>query len=148
MSAFTYEQMFAILRSKFEVGTRNPVKQIIQGVLNRYRLSHTCMRTGQVKMKRTTKSDDRLFYTFNVMEGYRFFCARKVRSDYVSAYEMHTLDSDLADKCVPWKSVGVKKFGGITNRKVSIDKTDIKGKVVVVGNHLVTLPNNVLVETY
>jgi uncharacterized ubiquitin-like protein YukD len=139
--------MFAILRTKFEVGTRNPVKQIIKGVLNRYRISHTCRRRCHVRMKNTMKSDDRLFYTWDATDGYAFFCAQSVGKDSIKAYRVESTDSLLGH--APWGRVGVFKYLGLTkDTVVIISKKDIAGKAVMVGDTLLSMSENVLVETY
>ena len=47
---------------------------------------------------------------------------------------------------VPWESVGVYRKGPITNKQIIIDPSNVHGKVLSVGNLLLTCPLNILKE--
>ena len=96
-------------------------------------------------MRQTT--DDTHIYTFDVDNGkYRIFRITKVDRNLVSVIEIKIEDWEPLYMFPSFGYIGIFKIKGEQTEVELLARSDIKGKVVVVGNFAVTIPKIVLDE--
>jgi hypothetical protein len=149
-SAFPFEHFYGELRHSFVPGTVSPLKQILQTVILKRKLtSHCCSETIHYSPKDTALECNSLVYKF--VDGkhilYKILAIDKnypntlscVRQGKFRYYSDHATDID-------WSSVGVYKLGGLYDNVENVDRRDISGKILKVKNYLITCPLNILRE--
>lgn len=151
-SAFKFESFYSEMKNLFNPNSCNPSKQIIQNTLMKRLLEkHFCTKPVKYeKQKMTNKGleNNSLVYTF-VDKNYKFYNIVKTNTDgsfQCSEQGKFPYDCTLTKNEINWSSVGVFKQGPSNSESKTIQKSEIKGKVIKVENLLITCPKNVLDE--
>lgn len=146
-SAFSFESFYSELRNSFTPGTTSTTKQILKNIyMKRILAPHVCKRPISVSAYDTAMECNSLVYTF-VENKYHFYKIKDINRDILTCCEIEKKEWNTSDAGnLTWSQVGVFLKGNIQKEKVSVKLSDVKGKLVHVQNHLLTLPNNVLRE--
>ena len=148
-SAFCFENFYGEMRKCFVPGTKSTSQQIIKKVLMKSILrKHQCESDIYISPHDSALECNSLIYTFKdgkhsmykvvgVKDNEKTLIC-KVQGKYPCVMkETPTLN---------WSKVGFFAKGGILDKEVLIDVSNVAGKVVSVQNYLITCPNNVLRE--
>ena len=146
-SAFPFESFYGELRNSFVPGTVSPLKQVLKNVLIKRVISkHRCENEIYISAKETPKEANNMVYCFERNE-YVIYKVQSVEGNMLICYEQEKLLCSFAETPnLPWNLIGVFKKGILRDTPIVINKNDVKGKVVVVNDYLLTCPRNVLNE--
>lgn len=148
-SAFPFESFYSEMKNLYKSGTTATLKQILKNTIMKRKLEHhVCSKTifYQTENKDSPLENNSSIYTFKnnqhelyvitEINGNELICKRQGKFKF-STPLMPRYD---------WKSIGVFRKGPIGTQTFTINKSDVKGKFMIVQNVLVTAPNNVLNE--
>ena len=146
-SAFKFESFYGELRESFATGTVSPLKQILQNVyLKRALAFHSCQKPIEFSNKDTNLTCNSLIYTTE-NESTNVFKIQDIVDNQFVCHSVGKLHCSFTETPgINWDSVGVFKRGGLISENTVIIESQIKGKVVAVGDYLITCPKNVLQE--
>ena len=149
-SAFAFESFYSEMKNLFKPGTRSTLKQILLNTYMKRKLEHhTCQKTilYTTENNRETMENNSLIYTFN-NNKYELFVINEINGDTFSCKRQGKFEykTPLLPN-IDWNTIGVFKCGPIGSETFNIDKSDIKGKGMIVQNMIVTCPINVLLES-
>ena len=151
-SAFRYENFYSEIKHLFQPGTTSPLKQILQNTFMKRSLEkHYCSKTIKyscVKVPNSGLENNSMIYIFNDKNEYDLYNIIQINDD--NTYQC-TRQGRFEFECpltpeIKWSSVGVFKTGPASNTFVNLKKNQFHGKVIKVGEHLITCPLNVLKE--
>lgn len=149
-SAFPFESFYGEVRQSFVPGTVSPLKQILANVLiKRAITNHCCVQDIYISNKDTAMECNSLIYCFrndkyemykvkDMIDKNTFICNEIDKMNY-SFQETPELN---------WSLVGVfkKSASEEQHEDVVIEREEVKGKIVMVNDFLITCPSNVLRE--
>ena len=148
-STFSFESFYGEMRHSFVPGTVSPLKQIFKKILlKRILEKHCCELSIFYSNKTTSLENNTIIYCYNneshfiyvineiCDDGETFMCNEVEKENYVF--------EDI--QFIDWSKVGVYLKGERKNDNVQIFKNDVCGKVLEVGQYLITCPNNILRE--
>ena len=146
-SAFIFESFYGELRNAFKPGTVSVVKQMMQTVLLKRILSrHICVENIYLRVKDTALECNSLIYVYesNVHIIYQI---KDIEGDNLICNQMGNHIAEFQNtNMLNWSSVGVYRKGGLSSINIIVPRINVAGKVLKVGNYLITCPNNVLRE--
>lgn len=148
-SAFKFESFYAEIRRSFTPGTQSPLKQILENILIKRSIGHHCCEKSiEISNYETSLQCNSLIYTFN-NRVYKFYRVKEVNEDNtLTCYEQGKNVVKMPEaKWLHWAQVGVYKQGILSSDPVTINVSDVCGKLLLVENYLITCPNNVLRES-
>ena len=147
-SAFKFESFYGEIRNSFYPGTPSTLKQILETVmLKRALAKHSCENDIYLSNYDTALECNSLIYTF-------------INDEYNIYKVLDTID-DVNIMCHPqgkflcefdetpelcWSAIGVFKKGATSTEMIKIPHKSVAGKVLKVGEYLITCPENVLKE--
>ena len=146
-SAFKFENFYSELRHSFQPGTISPLKQMLQAVLLKRSIgSHYCTTSIHYSSKDTVLECNSLIYVYE-NNRYNLYVIHDSTSDQVMCYRLgrYPVQFTNMDR-LDWSSIGVFKKGGIIKNNVTINKSNISGKLLNVGEYIITCPTSVLRE--
>ena len=134
----------------YHPGTVSSLKQILQnGLMKRTLQHHSCIPHIHYSSEKKGKECNNLIYTYtdseyqfyNIIDPLlpnpqKFLCHPQGRFKY---------ENPLTPN-IEWETIGVFSQGPISSEKVWVDKTEVKGKIILVDTLLITCPTNILVE--
>ena len=147
-SAFIFESFYGEIRNSFVPGTPSTLKQIFENVLLKRSLcKHVCEKPIHLSNYDTALQCDSLVYSYenddvniykvlDIIDDGRILC--QPQGKYLCSFK------ETPDLC--WSSVGVFKKGPTSTDTVLIEQSSVAGKVLKVGEYLITCPENVLNE--
>ena len=157
-SAFKFENFFAEMKNLFHPGSVSPLKQILQNCYVKRMLEyHVCEKTIYYSASKKEKpgikfnpgkENNSLIYIYNENETYSIYSIDEIvnhdtfRCRIQGKFKLKTQFTPEYD----WSKVGVFKVGPLSEEIVTINRSDISGKVLKVNGHLITCPINVLLE--
>ena len=146
-SAFCFENFYSKLRQSFVPGTSTPLKQMLQNViLKRSLSSHNCNKNIYYSANDTPIESNSYIYCYND-NTHHMYKIISVHESHVTCYQQGFQPISFPETPrIEWKKVGVFKQGPMGNSKISVQLSDISGKVILVRNLFITCPNNVLQE--
>ena len=148
-SAFGFEAFYGEVRNSFTPGTQSCLKQIMQKVLLKRAISyHCCENSIYFSEKDSPQECNSLVYCYENNE-YQMFKIIKVQKNSLTCYKQGKFQTNFKETSslkLDWAKVGVFTKGGIMKTVVEVPKQKIAGKVLSVGNYLLTCPKNVLLE--
>ena len=146
-SAFKFESFYGEMRNSFQPGTPSSLKQIFENILLKRSLSkHTCEKPIYLSNYETARQNNALVYTYT-NDCHQIYKVIDENEDEVICHPQGTFECkfpETPELC--WSSVGVFMKGALSDEIVKISHKSIKGKVLKVGIHLITCPENVLKE--
>ena len=148
-SAFGFEEFYGEIRNSFVPGTQSQVKQILEKTLLKRAISYHCCENSIFYSARDSPQEcNSLIYCYesNVHVIYQII---KVEKDSLLCHKQGKYPvsfKETKDLNLNWSHVGVFKRGGLLKNPVNIPKKKVSGKVFLVGEYLITCPNNVLRE--
>ena len=149
-SAFCFESFYSEMKNLFCPGTISPLKQVLQNTIMKRKIgNHQCQNSivFNAKPKKENRENNHSVYTLTE-NGHNFYSIISSNDDdtytCVKQGKFNASFNDIIKK--NWSDVGVYKLGPLCTVPVVIKKKDIAGKVIQVNNHLITYPNNVLLE--
>lgn len=149
-SAFKFESFYGEVRNSFHPGTPSTLKQIFETImLKRSLCTHKCERPIYLSNYDTALECNSLVYTYNNDE-IKMFKVLDVNDGDILCKEQgkflcHFQETpDLSEAA--WSSVGVFKKGPLSSEIVKIKHASVCGKVLKVGQYLITCAENVLKE--
>lgn len=146
-SAFGFEAFYGEMRHAFTAGTQSPLKQIFQKVLLKRVISHHCCENSIYFSARDSPLEcNSLIYVYKNGD-HQMYKIQKVNKDTLLCYPQGKYDYTFREcSKYNWSSIGVYKKGGIRQTPITIPKNIVAGKVLIVGDFLITCPNNILRE--
>ena len=140
-SAFGFEAFYGEMRHAFAPGTQSTLKQILQKVLLKRSLSHhQCENTLFFSEKDTPLECNSLVYSFKHNE-HKMYKILAVEKNNLLCYPQGRYKCSFREvKDLDFASIGVYKTGGVSEEPVILPKSDVSGKVFLVGD----LPNKCL----
>ena len=146
-SAFCFESFYGEMRNSFTPGTVSSTKQIIQKTfLKRILGKHSCNSPITITAHDTALECNSLVYTYE-NGAYNFYKVIGIDQNNLTCYKQGKFPCQTNEAPnLRWDLVGVFERGGVLEDKVNLSLNEVKGKVMVVNNYLITAPNNVLRE--
>ena len=147
-SAYPFESFHGEVRNSFVPGTVSPLKQILSNVMMKRAISyHNCENSIRYSAKDTAMECNSLIYTFKHRE-YKLYKIVSLDDDVMTCKKIKCNSNSLFSETpnLKWNLVGVFKMEEITDDEEIIQKHEIKGKVLLVDDFLLTCPTNVLLE--
>ena len=146
-SAFKFESFYGEIRRSFVPGTTSPLKQIMKKIyLKRNISTHYCKNSIFISNYDTPLESNKLIYCFRRKQHFIYeivdIDGKIISCNKVGQYPV-TFDETPTLK---WSTVGVYKKGGVCSDITKINSSEIAGKVIQVGDYLITCPINVLNE--
>ena len=148
-SAFPFESFYSEMKNLFKPGTSSPLKQIICNTYMKRALEHhVCTKSILYKEKSETETleNNSMIYTFQ-NNTFQMYVIVGIENETITCKRQGKFQ--FTSQLMPnhdWSSIGVYRQGPIGEDLYSIEKNDIKGKVVNVLDMLITCPLNVLNE--
>ena len=148
-STFPFESFYGDIRHSFVPGTMAPLKQIFQKVLLKRSLeTHFCEIKIHYTDYDTALECNTLIYTFIDLKHYLYKIVQK-KDDDLHCREIEVLPAIFSEvsKKLDWAKVGVfKEVGTKDSAMVHLNVNNVHGKVVRVGEYLITCPESILKE--
>ena len=146
-SAFKFESFYGEMRRSFVPGTGSPMKQVLRNILmKRILKKHQCRNTISVTNYDTSLECNKLIYTY-VNKEYKFYEVSDINNNVFFCHQIGKYPVVFPETPeINWSSVGVFKKGALSNDVTKLRMSDISGKVIKVGNLLLTCPENILNE--
>ena len=147
-SAFSFESFYGELRKSFVPGTMSPLKQIMANImLKRVLANHNCETSIYLSAKDTPMECNSLFYTYQFHE-YKLFKIVSINDNEITCKKIKFHANALFPETpnLQWGLVGVFQMEEITEEEQIVAKNQVKGKVILVDNFLITCPKNILQE--
>ena len=163
-SAFQFERSYGAIKMYTRLGKRSKGKRAMEKVLMRATMDHRCTRRARLQTHPATRSDDTMVYTQEVsnrdglLHRHRFFvlCSLDVggasgdQGRQHSAQELEVSDYTVSvlggRRDLRMNDVGCYKYEG-PGQCAYVNHDDIRGKAIRVGEFIITVPMNVLLET-
>ena len=148
-SAFGFESFYGEMRQAFTPGTQSPLKQIMEKILIKRALSfHCCNNSIYFSDHDSPLECNTIIYCYENDE-HQIYQIIKVQDDNLLCYKQGKYNfsfKETSDLNLNWSQVGVYKKGGLMQTINVIPKNKVSGKVLHVGEFLITCPLNVLRE--
>ena len=153
-SAFIYENFYAEMKNLFCAGTRSPLKQVFKNCFIKRQLKeHQCVskiiysKMPPMDKLNIGKENNHSVYVLNE-NGHSMYniIDEHDRNTFICTKQGKFEAKFNELKNVQWSSIGVYKLGPVCDQPIRIPKKNIAGKVIHVGNYLITCPNHVLRE--
>ena len=146
-STFPFESFYGEMRNSFVPGTTSPLKQIFTNVLMKRAISHHCCKKEiHISAKDTPMECNSYVYCYENRK-YSLYKVTQVNDNTLTCQKQETLPCTFPETGnLNWSAVGVFKKGNIAENEIIVAKTDVKGKVIIVQDFLITCPNNILRE--
>ena len=146
-SAFKFESFYGEVRRSFVPGTPSTLKQVMKNIFLKRTLSkHVCDNSIYISNYDTALESNKLIYCYKNRQ-YLIYEISEINDHVVICNKVGQYPA-LFDETpnISWASVGVFRKEGVSSNSTEIRKSDICGKVLVVGKYLITCPINVLKE--
>ena len=146
LSTFPFEDHYSSYKKWYADGTFNQPKQIMYNIYTAL-LSKKCDCKRYIKYSGSEReaTDDTRIYLFS--EGiYHLFKLVEVGENTVSGVQINTLPWEPLLRVPDFRAVGVFETDGLKDEVKQIEKSQIAGKVMMVGTIAVTIPLIVLEE--
>ena len=146
-SAFKFESFYGEIRNSFTPGTPSTLKQIMEKILLKRSLSaHSCEKPIYLSNYDTALQCNSLIYTF-INDNYNIYKVIDEIGEDVVCHPQGTFPCEFKETPeLPWSSIGVFQKGASSTEVIKIPHKSIAGKVLKVGEFLITCPENVLKE--
>ena len=146
-SAFKFESFYGELRHAFTPGTPNTLKQMFESVFLKRSLSpHSCERSPEISNYDTSLQCNSLIYTYT-NDNVNMFKVVDIVDEVMICHPQGKYNCEFTETPeLNWASVGVFQKGASSKQIINVPQSQIAGKVLKVGSHLITCPNNVLKE--
>ena len=146
-SAFKFESFYGELRRSFVPGTISPMKQALQKIILRRALSyHCCRNTITVSNYDTALECNSLIYQF-VNKSYELYSVKEINGEMLTCQKIGKYPAVFKETPnLVWSKVGVFKKGPLSSETYQLKMSDTCGKVINVGEYMITCPENVLQE--
>ena len=145
-SCFGFENFYSSMRRAFVPGTSSPLNQILSKTfLQKIVSSHHCSTPIHYSHKDTHLQCNSLVYQF-INDEYHMYHINSKEDNILFCSPLGKQVHQFPMCSLNWSQVGVFKTGAISNDVVEINKSHVDGKILRVGNLLITCPNNVLRE--
>lgn len=146
-SAFKFESFYGEIRNSFYPGTPSTLKQILQTVLLKRSLcAHTCEKPIYLSNYDTALECNSLVYTYENDEIKMFKIVDEIGEEIICNPQGTFVCEFNETPELSWSSVGVFKKGASSTEIINLTHQAIAGKVLKVGEYLITCPENVLKE--
>lgn len=147
-SAYPFEDVYGILRSKYKPGTRSVGLQALRGYYLRLKCEHKCQKTPSFRMKDTSMRSDRLVWTY-YDERIRIHTViavdRKAKLLKCTELEVQDPPSYFMKGLEPTKlGIFAAKYVKLSTR--TIPYAAVMGKVIQVHDCLITIGMDSLME--
>ena len=146
-SAFPFESFYGELRNAFVPGTVSTLKQIISNVLiKRVICNHSCEKEIYISAKDTPMECNSIVYCYSDQK-YTIYKVISIEENDLLCQEIEKIECSFPQTPnVNWTLVGVFKKGLIYDEEQVIPRENVKGKVLIIDDLLITCPTNVLQE--
>ena len=146
-SAFKFESFYGEMRRSFVPGTISPLKQILKNVLLKRALSkHVFANNIFISNYDTPLESNKLIYCYE-KKKYLIYEISDINDNELICHKVGQYPVTFDE--IPsrqWSNIGVFRKGGTSSEKTLLKTSQIRGKVLLVGNYLLTCPINVLNE--
>lgn len=148
-SAFGFESFYGEMRNAFTPGTQSQLKQIMENVYIKRALSyHCCNNSIHYAAHDSPVECNTLVYCYEGND-FKMYKIIEVQQDSLICYKQGKFKfqfNETRHLHLNWSHVGVFKKGGVMNTPIVVPKAKVSGKVLHVGEYLITCPLNVLRE--
>ena len=146
-SAFKFESFYGELRNSFVPGTPSTLKQMFENVMLKRSLGgHSCEKDIYLSNYDTALTSDSLIYTYTDT-GVSMYQVLDVIDDDIICNPQGKFPCEFNETPeLSWSSVGVFKKGPSSSENVKLSHSSVAGKVLKVGDYLITCAENVLKE--
>ena len=146
-SVFKFESFYGEMRRSFVPGTMSPMKQALQNILMKRAVSHHCCKNSMlVTNYETPLESNQMIYTFERKE-YSVYEVSEIDGETLLCYQVGKYPASFPETPeISWSEVGVFKRGGKSSEITNIEMSNICGKVLNVGDFMITCPKNILNE--
>ena len=146
-SAFPFESFYGEVRNSFVPGTPSTLKQIMSNVLlKRVLANHKCQNEMYISPKNTPLECNNLIYTFQ-QNSYTMYQVNSIDGNILTCQILDKLECTFPETpSLNWGIIGVFEKGNLLPGEIVIDRSIVKGKVLLVKQYLLTCPLNVLRE--
>ena len=146
-SAFPFESFYGELRNSFVPGTTSTIKQIMGNVLMKRAIAHhSCLKDIFISVHETPLECNNLVYCFK-NKTYSMYKIINILEQTLICHKFDTVECTFPETPqLNWGLIGVFKKGRLSGQQEQINKNDVKGKIIVVNDYLITCPLNVLRE--
>lgn len=148
-SAFGFEGFYGEMRHAFAPGTQSTLKQIFENTLIKRAISfHCCENSIYFSEKDTPLECNSLIYCFDGND-HKMYKIISVQENSLICYKQGKFNTSFKETQqfqLNWSQIGVYKKGGIMETPITIPKNSVSGKVIHVGEYLITSPNAILRE--
>ena len=144
-SAFKFESFYGEIRKSFTPGTPSTLKQILETImLKRSLCTHSCEKSIHLSNYDTALECNSLVYTYINEDMYKIV---DVIEDELICHPQGKFLCEFEETPeLNWSSVGVFNKGATSTEIVKVPQSSVAGKVLKVGNHLITCAENILKE--
>ena len=146
-SAFKFESFYGEIRNSFTPGSPSTLKQIFETtILKRVLCPHSCEKSTQISNYDTSLQCNSLVYTYT-NDNVNIYKVLDMIDDDVICHPQGKFNCNFIETPeLDWNSVGVFLKGASSKEIMKVPQKSIAGKVLKVGEHLITCPDNVLKE--
>ena len=149
-SAFGFEAFYGEMRHSFTPGTQSTLKQIMQKILIKRSISyHCCENTIHYSARDSSLECNSLIYCYEHNE-FKLYKIIEVSKNSLICHKQGKYPAKFKETTnlhLDWSKVGVFKKGGLMDTTTCIiPQKKVDGKVLHVGEYLITCPNDVLRE--
>ena len=147
--AFQFENFYGEMRNAFVPGTQSTLKQIFEKILLKRSLAHhTCLKNLIFCDHDTSLECNTLIYIYK-HSTYHIYTIVHIIDEELVCNKIETKKCEFPEvsKRLKWEKVGVFYEGEVQTEFVVILPKNVHGKVLRVGEYLITCPNEVLNET-
>ena len=146
-SAFKFESFYSEMRRSFVPGTTSGMKQIMQNVLMKRALGNHCCKNSILFSNYDTALECNKFIYLYDQNEYSLFEIDSIEGNTLTCFKIGQYPASFPETPeINWSLVGVFKQGAKSNQPTSIQTSEPKGKVIIVGDLMITCPNNILNE--
>ena len=146
-SAFPFESFYGEMRNSFVPGTNSTLKQIFSNILLKRAIAkHCCEQKIYISEKDTPMECNSLIYCYENSQYHLYKVTEKDGENLVCA-SIESLPCSFPETpTLNWSLIGVFKKGNISEEQTIINMSEVKGKLFLVNDFLLTCPLNVLRE--
>jgi len=152
-SAFQFEKSYSSLKQHARLAKKSKGKHIMKKIFLRCLGSHCCKRSIRYSSSTSQAIDDSLVYVRHPSNTYEFYKITKLDEENKIHGALRIVTNSFIKEVkgglitLKFDDVGAFAFEGYIDEEVSVMESHISGKAVIAGKYIISIPNNVLLDT-
>jgi hypothetical protein len=152
-SAFKFEKSYSALKMHARLAKKSKGKHIMKKIFLRCLGSHCCKKSVKYSPSTSYAIDDSLIYVRDTSNNYKFYKIKEIDEEKKLLCATRLINYPFikeikgGEMTLKFDDVGAFEFGGYDDEDVSLEESDISGKAVIAGDYIISIPNNVLLDT-